>query len=212
MLYIWPMTVLTPENLAANGYTLHARLEHNDLVSFVRGYVFRKNPVMIFYWSCNVVLILGALFGMFLTEYPLGLVTARFFLGFAAFFPLVPIHEAIHGLVYKLVDPSVQYKAVWRKLVFYAMADRFVTRSRPFFLLALAPFVLINGILLVLAFLLPGAWNWLVIGLLVMHTSGCSGDFALMSYFWEHRKDDPVTYDEVDNGVTWFYIRKSSAS
>ena len=207
------MSTLTPENLESNGYVLHARLEHNDLVTFVRGYVFRKNPVMIFYWTFNVVIILGALAGMFLSEFPIGLVTARFFLGFAAFFPIIPIHEAIHGLGYKLAGaPTVQYKAIWRKLVFYAMADRFVTRSRPFFLLAIAPFIIINTILCFLAFTLPDAWNWLAIGLLVMHTSGCSGDFALMSYFWEHRKEEPVTYDEVDNGVTWFYIRKGGAS
>ncbi len=202
------MSTLTPENLEQQGYTLHARLEHNDLVAFVKDYVFRRNPVMVFYWGFNAVLILSALAGMFLTNIPLGLVTARFFLGFAAFVLVIPVHEAIHGIGYKLAGaPTVQYKAIWRKLVFYAMADRFVTRSQPFFLLAIAPFLILNTLLVVLAFTLPDAWNWLAIGLLVMHTSGCSGDFALMSYFWEHRKQDPVTYDEVDNGVTWFYLR-----
>jgi len=204
------MQDLQPDNLEANGYELHARLEHEDLMVFVKQYFFKKNAVMIFYWGFNLLMLAAVAYGMAVSEWPLKTIISRFFLGFALFFPIIPLHEWIHGIGYKLVGaPSVQYKAVWKQLVFYAMADRFVTRATPFFLLAVAPFILINSACIFAFFTLPPMWNWLAMGLLVMHTMGCSGDFALMSYFREFRHRDPVTFDEVDNKVSWFYLKKS---
>lgn len=203
------MKDLQPENLDANGYELHARLEHEELMVFVKQYLFKRNAVMLFYWGFNLVLLAAVVYGMAVSDLPVKKILNKFFLGFALFFPIIPLHEWIHGIGYKLAGArSVQYKAVWKQLVFYAMADRFVTHARPFFLLAIAPFAIINTACIIAAFTLPPQWNWLAIGLLVIHTMGCAGDFSLMSYFREYRHRDPVTYDEVDNKISWFYLKK----
>jgi hypothetical protein len=41
-----------------------------------------------------------------------------------------------------------------------------------------------------------------------MHTAGCSGDFALMSYFYNYWEKNPVTYDDVAGQMSYFYLKK----
>lgn len=200
---------LQPEQLEQMGYELHARLDHTALLDFVRPYFFRRNVVMLGYHLFCLLLVGVVIYAMAVGPLPLLKAVGYFLLGMVLFLPVIPLHEWIHGLGYQLAGArSVQYKAVWRQLVFYAMADRFVTTARVFYLLALAPFVVINTAAVLAAVLLPMGWNWLAMGLLVMHTLGCSGDFALMSYFREFRHRAPVTYDEVDRQVSWFYLKK----
>lgn len=204
------MKTLTPETLEANGYHLHEHLKHTELMAFVGRYFFKKNPVMHFYWIFNIVTILGGFILLYLSPDKIGPAMSKFCQGIAAFFLLIPIHELIHGIGYRLSGAKkVSYKAVWKQLVFYAMADRFVARGWPFVLTALAPFLLLNTLCIVLFFTLPPLWNWLAFGALVMHTAGCSGDFALISYFYTHWKSDPVTYDDVAAEESFFYLKNT---
>ncbi len=102
----------------------------------------------------------------------------------------------------------VTYKAVWKKLIFYAMADRFVTKKIPFILLAIAPFVIINSTLGLCFFLFPSSYHWYLLGALFIHTSGCSGDFAMISYFYTFWDQDPVTYDHITGKESYFLVKK----
>ncbi|MBK7965723.1 MAG: DUF3267 domain-containing protein [Bacteroidetes bacterium] len=97
-----------------------------------------------------------------------------------------------------------------RNLFFYAMADGFITKKIPFVLLAIAPFILLNSLLILSLWIIPAAYNFSILGLLLMHTAGCSGDFALVSYFESFWKKDPVTYDDVKMKVSYFYIKEDS--
>jgi hypothetical protein len=47
-------------------------------------------------------------------------------------------------------------------------------------------------------------------GALFMHTGGCSGDFALISYFYIFLDNAPVTFDDVEGEVSCFFIKDSS--
>ena len=78
--------------------------------------------------------------------------------------PLIPIHELIHGLFYKLDGaPAVQYKANFKKFIFYAMADQYVTTFYSFVILAIAPFVIINTLLLIGIITTAGGLSFLFI-------------------------------------------------
>lgn len=198
---------LTPENIEENGYVLHAHLTHSELVVFVKEYFFRKNPVIIFYWTFNVLVIGSGLFFL-MQAASAGDSLLKLFLGFPAFFLIIPVHELIHGIGYKLAGASeVTYKAIWRQLIFYAMADRFVARKVQFVALAIAPFVLLNTIFIFLFFYLPAPWSWVGFGALIMHTAGCSGDFALISYFYCYWEKDPVTFDDVKGQQSYFFLK-----
>jgi len=210
IVHLSTMKILTPETLEENGYQLHERLKHTELMAFVSRYFFKKNPVMYFYWIFNIVTVIGGFVLLFLSPDKIGPAMSKFCQGIAAFFLLIPIPELIHGIGYRLSGAkNVSYKAVWKQLVFYAMADRFVARGWPFVLTALAPFAILNTVCIVLFFTLPPLWNWLAFGALVMHTAGCSGDFALISYFYTYRKSDPVTYDDVAGEESFFYLKNT---
>lgn len=192
--------------LESEGYAVHTMFRHNDIVAFVRTYFFRMNPVTLFYWLFNALVFLFFFLSLFFNE------TYRenlhwVLVGLVGFIFLVPIHEFIHGIGYKLAGArKVSYRVVWRKFVVYAMADRFVTRRHWFVLLALAPFVLINLALVVLIWVSGTGWSAVLTGTLIMHTAGCSGDFALVSYFYTFWSRRPITYDEEAEGRTLFML------
>jgi len=196
--------------LEAKGYTLQAQLNHVEIAEFIRPYFFRKNPVMLFYAFFNFFLLGFLIFHVVLAERTMNSIFLIFG-GMFLFAIVIPIHELIHGLFYRLAGAkNVSYKAVWRKFIFYAMADGFVTSKIPFLILAMAPFVIINSILIVLLFFVPEASISILYGLLFMHTAGCSGDFALLSYFYSFWEKDPLTFDDVEAGVSYFYIKYNS--
>jgi hypothetical protein len=67
------------------------------------------------------------------------------------------------------------------------------------------PFVLITGGLLILLSFLELYPFYVVLGILIPHTAGCSGDVALISYFYTNREKDIVTYDDIAKNTSYFY-------
>ncbi len=192
-------------------YRPFAELEHAQLVAFTRDHIRPGTPVSTGYWLLNAAL--AGFIGFQLvrqSDAPLPEVLARLGLGFFVFFVvLLPLHELIHGLVYKLLGAkAVSYHADWRKLTFYAAADRFVASTREFCGVALAPFTILNaGLLLGYALAEPPV-AWVCLGALWLHTGGCAGDFALVNFLYKHRRKTLVTYDDVGAAKSFFYARE----
>ena len=206
------MTPTSPEQLAAAGYRLHHELAHDALVPFVKAQLKPLSPVSVFYWVFNLLLVAAILYFLFAQPrmaWPVAL--SNLSLGFLLFLTLLlPLHEWVHGLVYRwLGAPKVRYVAHWRQLVFYCVADQFVAGPRSFLWVALAPFVLINSLLLLaLAFAGPALF-YVLLGALLLHSGGCSGDFGLVAYFYNHRHQHPVTYDDVGLQKSFFYLKEA---
>jgi Putative zincin peptidase len=131
------------------------------------------------------------------------------FLGvFLFFIILLPVHELIHGLFYKLFGATnISFAGEWRKLIFYCVADGFVITSNAFVFIALAPFVIISTVLVIAMLFSSGSFFYLLFGSLILHTGGCFGDFSLASYFYNNRKKKPVTYDDASNKKSYFFIK-----
>ncbi len=197
---------MQPEDLNKNGYQLFEQLRHSEIGLFIRPYLFKKNRAIYFYWIFNFLVWAGIIISIFTCSISLVKSFDFFALGILGMLPLIPIHELIHGLFYKLAGaPSVQYKANFKKFIFYAMADKFITDQKNFVRLALAPFIIINSILIISIFLCTGIISFLLAGILFIHTAGCAGDFALVSYFIENDGRNLVTYDDVSKGESYFY-------
>ena len=129
--------------------------------------------------------------------------------GILSFLVLIPIHEAIHGIVSMLLGAKkVRFKVLWRKLAFLAEAPDFVMDFRTFFLVAVAPFFIINTLLIGLLLSCGYAPFYLLIGLsaLMIHTMGCIGDFALISFFEEQKGKKIYTFDRAGSGASYFYL------
>lgn len=126
--------------------------------------------------------------------------------GIPATLLLIPLHELIHGLMFRWYGAKdVRYGVVWKKLMFYAVAHGFAVNYKQFRYIALAPFVVIS-LLLIAAFLLVSTpAKALLLGVLVFHTLCCAGDFGLCAYFYRLRHRRPLSFDDADQNVTYFY-------
>lgn len=208
---------LTPQTLQTqNEYELLSVLPHADLMLFVQQQIKVKNKIRLLFYGANIAVVTAIALVVFLRNQSgtfQGMdVLLQSSLGFFLFFLLLlPLHEFIHGLAYKYVGaPKVKYVAQWRKLIFYAMADGFVAGRKPFMLVAFAPFVVIT-LLLVLGFLTAGMQTeFIFLSALLFHTSGCIGDFALVSYYYSNKDKELYTYDDALAAKTYFYARKKS--
>ena len=201
---------IRPEELTEEGYVLLDSLGHKELVPFIQTYINKKTKYAILYYSFNLLVfgLAGYLFfkGYNQPDFDIGNRFTHFCYGLAIAFALLPIHEYIHVLAYKSQGATnTSYNANLRKLYFMALADKFVANKREFEIVALSPFVVISTVLTILLFVVNPNWTLTIIGTLLTHTAMCSGDFGLLSYFEFHKDKETVTYDDVENGISYFY-------
>jgi hypothetical protein len=192
------------------GYQPFANFQHQDLVPFLKPYWSKINPWMVLYYVSFAfpLLVMGYCVGqkMALQDWNF-LPELDFSIGILFAFLSIPLHEYLHGLAYRWVGAQdVSYRADWRRFQFLTLAGNFVANVREFTLVALFPF----GVLTALALL---AFGWLpfypVLGFIWMHSMACIGDFGLLSYCWEHRQHQLITFDDMDNQITYFYSKKN---
>ena len=182
-------------------------LRHDDLLPFAAHYFFERTSWIIRLHHTLSLAALLALAGVAVRRGPPWLDTAgQFLLGFVVMFAFVlPLHEALHALAYLLCGArEIRWKMIWKYLAAYVVAERFVAGRGVFFFVALVPFVLITPAVILMAVVWP-AWSVLWLTVLLWHTAGVSGDWALMNYYWLHRHREISTWDE--DGRSYFYAR-----
>ena len=121
---------------------------------------------------------------------------------------IIPFHEGLHALAFLLIGArKIKFGADLKQMLFYATADNFVAGRKGFFLVALAPFVIIN--LACLFFVLNAGldvWLFLTV-MLLLHNIMCIGDFAMLSFFMRHKDKEMYTFDDLETKTAWFYER-----
>lgn len=203
---------LTPEELSAQQFVLMDQLDHDDIVPFIQQNLKKWTSYAVIYFIANMLSF--GLAGFLLVrgwkhpEYSIASDIGSFITGLTLAFLLLPLHEYIHVLAYRSQGAKqTSYAANLRKFYFMALADRFVANKKEFTIVALAPFVSITAMLLILFFALNPSWQPTVVGTLLLHTAMCSGDFGLLCYLDIHRDKEIVTYDDVPAKLTYFYGR-----
>lgn len=203
---------ILPHELLENGYVLMDKLSHNEIVPFIQKYMKKSNKYSIFYYLSNLLLfgLSGFLFlkGFNKPEYDFDDRLTQFGYGLAIAFLLVPLHEYIHVLAYKSQGATnTSYGANLKKFYFMALADKFVANKQEFEIIALAPFAVITTITTILLFIVNTNWILTLVGILLAHTAMCSGDFGLLSYFEFYKDKHIITYDDVQNKISYFYCK-----
>jgi hypothetical protein len=203
---------MSPDELTENGYVLLDKLEHKNLISFTATYMKKLTKYSAFYYLTNLILfgLAGYFFvkGYDLPNYDFGARFVNLLYGLAIAFLLVPLHEYIHVLAYKLQGAKkTSYATDLKKFYFMALADKFVASKKEFEIVALSPFIVITVILIILAFVGSSNWSLIITGVLIAHTSMCSGDFGLLSYFELNKEKQVLTYDDIENKISYFYGR-----
>lgn len=203
---------LKPEELAQHGYSLLDKLEHTELVPFVRTYIRKRTIFSMIYYCCNIISVALIIFYFIkfhgTTGFSIGKGFSYLSYGLAITFLLIPLHEYIHALAYKSQGAKqTSYDMHLKKFYFLAMADQFVVNKREFQIVALAPFVIISSLSIIGLFFVDSLWIFAMLGILLMHTACCSGDFAMLSYFDFHKDKTVVTYDDKENKISYFYSK-----
>ncbi|MCE1168816.1 MAG: DUF3267 domain-containing protein [Sphingobacteriia bacterium] len=205
--------IIKPEELKQNGYELLDKLDHKELIPFVKKYLNKWTLTSILYYGLNIVLFVIAII-LFIDNAKHGDLKIFdwlfwYFIGFTISFLLIPLHEYIHVVAYRSQGArNTSYDANLKKFYFMALADRFVTSRKEFKVIALAPFTIISIILILLISFSSYNFTLTILGILLSHTAMCSGDFGLLSYFEIYKSKEIVTYDEVDNKVSYFWGRE----
>jgi len=207
---------LSPEELESNGYKLIETLEHKELVPFVKRYLYRYGfwPLGYLAFLLLMLLTIGALAGYMIAmkqSIHFQDILGKTFIGFALSFLLIPLHEYIHAIAYRVCGArEVSYDADLKKMVFMAIAHRFVAGAKEFRVVAIAPFAAISILAFAVTPFLGGHNIFTAMGLIFMHAAFCGGDFAMLSYLDLHKDKEVVTWDDNENKVTYFYGKSTT--
>ena len=200
---------MTVEELATPRYALLREMTHEQLAEFVLQYFLRQGSWLTRAHHAMSVLNLAAIVAVAWTQhrsflrclgdFGLGLVTLVLV--------ILPLHELLHAAAYRLVGArDVRWDWSPRMLAVWVVAHRFVVGTRAFLVVALAPFVVLNALLIAAAVAFPHIAVYLLF-VLLWHLHGSSGDWALLNFVWLHRHRGFWTFDDADEGKSYFYGR-----
>lgn len=186
-------------------------LRHEEIVPFVmEQYDNRKAPIH-FFIRFNILLgiVFLAWWVYILINTPYSFWTLLEYTGYGVilcFSVLIIIHEWIHGLAYKIFGaPKISYGGNLKKFYFFAAADQFVINENQLKIIALAPFVVISLFCLIALFFVNIPFSFMVISILLTHTTLCGGDFGMLNYLSLNDAYPLYTYDDIPKKTSWFF-------
>jgi hypothetical protein len=186
-------------------------ISHDELIVFVSDHIKPDNLPMRLFYLFNLPVVAYIFFKLYIIIfvfplnwfYLLSVILVSFIL-FAII--VIPLHELLHSLAFKILGAKkVSIHAQWSRMLFYAIADKFVMNSREFIFLALTPFVIINMTLVFGILCLHGELKVMAVIFLFFHLTGCIGDFALLGYLYKNRHQNILNYDDKELEKSYFY-------
>jgi len=200
---------LTPEELENHGYRLIEKLNHHELIPFVKKYLYRVSfwPVFFLAFNFTLLAIIGGMIGKAIAveELDASRALGSTAIGLGLAFLLIPLHEFIHAIAYRICGAEeVTYDADLKKMVFMAIAHRFVATKNEFRFVAIAPFAVISLLAFAAIPFFSGYQTYTILGLIFTHAAFCGGDFAMSGYYSCHKHMEVVTWDDKENKVSYF--------
>ncbi len=187
-------------------FDLLVTLGLNDIAAFAKEYYWqRRSWVTVAHVAFSLLTVVVWIMAGIRGHYSADRWLTTFGNSVLTFFILLPIHEGIHGLVYKIAGAAdVRYGGSLKKVYAYAIAHRFVANGRVFAWVAAMPFIVINTALIIAALTIP-AYRFILLGILMFHTAGTSGDCAMLNLLWLNRDHDIYTFDDANAHASYFY-------
>jgi hypothetical protein len=196
---------MTPDEFDSPDYTLLGVMTHQTLADFVVEWFLRRGSWVTRAHHAMSLFTLAA--AIYVAPSVLALVKA-FGIAFVSLFVVIlPVHEALHALAYRMVGArDVRWDYSARMMAVWVIAHRYVVSTRAFVFVALLPFAVINALLIAAAIVFP-QYALLALVLLLWHLHGCAGDWSLLNFVWWHRERGFWTYDDAESGRSYFYGR-----
>ena len=202
------------EILGNENYQMLHKLHYDSIIGFVFKNIKKKTLGSAVYLLSLVILIILILivsiqafstYSMSFKEYILAF-SCGFIIGS---FLIIPFHEIIHALAYRLVGArKPRFGVDFKQLIFYVAADKFVVGRIEFYWVALAPFIIINLIISSVFVFLNIHYQLIALYFLFFHNLMCIGDFAMISFFHLHPKKKLFTFDILKEKTSYIYEYK----
>lgn len=110
------------------------------------------------------------------------------------------IHEAVHGIFFKTFHPEGKVKFGFKNGMAYATSPGSFYTKTQFFIISIAPFVVLTGLFLFLRFL--GVNEAVVYLIFALHTSGCVGDFYYCILLLN--KPAGILVEDTEKGINFY--------
>lgn len=163
-------------------------LHFGEMLPFVLSNIRKRSIISMLYAGLNVAL-LGFILVYLVEGMPAELISWGMLLkqGIAGIFAgsllIIPVHELIHGLAYKILGAKkIHFGADPEQMIFYVTADRYPVSGKEIYFLAMLPFLLINLSAILVITLWFSHLTLFVSFLLLSHNIMCIGDFAISNY------------------------------
>jgi hypothetical protein len=196
-------------DLEKNGYQLKEKFLYSELTAFIKEYLSKTNAATVTFLVVNIAFLLLLSFQVgwaIIAKTDRALSLFSFFSGFIVLILVIPVHELIHAIAYKLAGAKkVSFDINFKKFTVLTVADRFVANKTQFIKILLAPFIVISTTLIVVYLIGNVYTQCAVTSVLVLHTLMCSGDFGLTSYFLFHKDRTVVTFDDNTEKASYFF-------
>lgn len=184
-------------------------IPYSGLLDFIMTQIRKRSAVTLFFWFTCVTFLAMAIYIRITIagQYALSQIILQTLTGIIIF-PLIsiPLHEFIHLVPFYLFGArNIRAGMDLSQYIFYVTAHRHVTAPSHFIIVALAPFVIISLIILLLIFSNPGIWKWSLSLFLFLHSTMCAGDFALLNFYWINREKKIYTWDDAEKKIAYFY-------
>ncbi len=192
-------------------------LHFGEMLPFVLSNIRRRSIFSLLYAGLNVAL-LGFILvylvdGMLAELISWGMLLKQGIAGiFAGSLLIIPVHELLHGLAYKMLGAKkIHFGADPEQMIFYVTADRHPISGREIYFLALLPFLLINLSAILVIILWFPHFTLFVLFLLLSHNIMCIGDFAISNYvFLTHTR--VYSFDIVSEKKSFFFQETTNTS
>lgn len=188
-----------------------ATISHHDIKSFLQESLQKKGSYKTGYYIAIIISgfafcgLCGYTLGKFIFDKQIGGLVQVIVGMVFSLTALVVIHELIHGVAYKMNGARrVYYGGNIRKFVFYAAAHLQVFNVRQFTRIALAPFITVSIMGIMLIFIFPDYTTFLL-SVLSIHTFFCGGDFLFLHFMSQYDSKKLHTHDDRDKAETYFY-------
>lgn len=209
---------LTPEELQnSNEFQYLTEVSHLHLKVFIIEQIRNEKHLIkaysVYQLSMIAILILTVVKAFILNSRgmsaPLHNVAWAFLFSFTV---LVVLHELLHAVAYWLTGSrNLIFGALWKRFLFYVLANKQVVSPRSFRFVANAPLVFVKLVTLSLVIYYwhsPIAYFFMVI--MCLHSLFCAGDMAMLAFYRLHPDKEIYNFDDVERKVTYFYYRKKN--
>jgi len=196
--------------LNESGYKKILELDFSEIVPFVISNIRKPSLISLFYMliSAGTLLFITffALWSVRTGPLNTGGVILRILAGIlAGSFLVIPPHELLHGLAYRILGArKIRFGVDFQQFIFYVTADRFPISKRELAFLALTPFLVINLLLILFTALWAPQITLVSASLLFSHNLMCIGDVAMISYAYS-QGEEVYTYDDIEQKKSYFF-------